>query len=121
MEVGVVGGGGGEVAQGEDAAEEDDGRSERDSPAEHVGDGGVELFVGQGFHLDLSGEAVEDHLEAKCDDDDAEEDAQSARGRVDEDARAEQGAGEDAEHDGHGDAGIDVAAVEVDVRRWRRR
>ena len=52
----------------------DDAGGEGDSPAEHVGDGGVELFVGQGLHLDFSGEAAVDHLEAEGYDDDAEED-----------------------------------------------
>ena len=49
--VDVAGDGGGGVSQGEDAAEEDDCRGDGYSPAEHVGDGGVELFVGEGFHF----------------------------------------------------------------------
>ena len=68
----------------------------------------------RGFILDFSGEAAVDHLEAKCDDDDAEEDFERANAGPHQDARADEGAGEDAEHHRHGDAGKDVATVEVD-------
>ena len=94
---------------------EDDRRGEGDSPAEHVGDGGVELFVGEGLHLDFPGEAAVDHLEAECDDDDAEEDFESVNAGLQEDACADEGSGEDAEHDRHGDSGIDVPAMEIDA------
>ena len=71
-------------------ADEDDRGRQSDSPAEHTGNGEIELFVGERLHLDSSRETAIDHFATEDDDHDAEEDFESFDARLHQDACADE-------------------------------
>src|SRR5580700_9388668 len=62
---------------------------------------------------DLPCDSLIDHLCSKCYQYQAKDQAQDTGLGFHENLDTEQGAGEDAQHDGHGESGVDVAAIQV--------
>src|SRR5690606_15899139 len=70
---------------------------------------------------DMSREAIVEHLEGHDHDYDREDESQAWRLEVGEHPRTSESATEYAEHDGEGESGIDVPAVQVYAGAGRRR